>query len=290
MPRKTPRHPVYIISKGRAEPRQTVRAFEKMGVPFKIVVEAGEFDAYAAVIDRANILVLDPAYQRDYDTFDDLDDAKPKGSGPARNFVWDHAVASGAERHWIVDDNIRFFCRLHKNFKIPVSDGTIFAVMEDFVERYTNVAIAGPNYFMFAPRKAKHYPFVLNTRIYSCNLILNDVPFRWRGRFNEDTDLSLRILKAGWCTILFNAYLQDKVTTLTMKGGNTDTIYVDGTLPKSRMLVEMHPDVTSLVWRFHRWHHHVDYSRFASNPLIRRTDIAIPTGVDNRGMRLVQVA
>ena len=73
---------------------------------------------------------------------------------------------------------------------------------------------------MFANRKENHAsPFTLNTRIYSCNLIKNSVRFRWRGRYNEDTDLSLRMLKAGLCTDLFNAFLQDKETTLTMRGG-----------------------------------------------------------------------
>jgi hypothetical protein len=36
--------------------------------------------------------------------------------------------------------------------------------------------------------------------------------------------LSLRALKDGLCTILFNAFLAGKVTTLRMKGGNTDEL------------------------------------------------------------------
>jgi len=44
-------------------------------------------------------------------------------------------------------------------------------------------------------------------------LIRNDVPYRWRGRYNEDTDLSLRMLKDRWCTIQFNAFLQGKAAT-----------------------------------------------------------------------------
>src|SRR4051812_48673030 len=101
-----PRFPVYIVSKGRWQSRYTARSLEMMGVPYRIVVEEQEREAYVAVIDPAKILVLDPAYQRGYDTFDDLGDTKGKGPGPARNFVWDHADASGAERHWVMDDNI----------------------------------------------------------------------------------------------------------------------------------------------------------------------------------------
>ena len=105
--------------------------------------------------------------------------------------------------------------------------------------------MSGPNYFMFASRKTAVPPFVTNTRIYSCNLIRNDVPFRWRGRYNEDTDLSLRMLKAGWCTIQFNAFLQFKMSTQTVKGGNTADFYaVEGTGAKSAMIVALHPDVS----------------------------------------------
>jgi hypothetical protein len=280
-----PAFPVYIVSKGRWESRLTSKAFEAMGVPYSIVVEEQEYKAYCGAIDKAKVLVLDKAYQRDYDAFSDLGVTESKGSGPARNFVWDHAVARGAAWHWTVDDNINIFARLNKNIRIPVDDGTIFKCMEDFVERYDNIAMAGPNYWKFIPRKQKAAPFTLNTRIYSCNLIRTESPFRWRGRYNEDTDLSLRMLKAGWCTVLFNAFLQYKMETRKMKGGNTDTIYQNGTLPKSQMLVDMHPDCCRLAWRFGRAHHFCDYKRF-QHGLIKKAGIETPAVVDNYGMEL----
>jgi hypothetical protein len=264
-----------------------MRYLDAMGVPYSVVVEESEHAAYAAVLDPARLLVLPQSYQDEYDACMALAAGQSKGSGPARNFAWDHASRLGAERHWIVDDNIRGFFRLNHNLKVPVADGTTLRCMEDFVLRYTNVAMAGPNYFMFASRKTQMPPFTLNTRIYSCNLIRTDLRFRWRGRYNEDTDLSLRMLKAGWCTILFNAFLQYKLPTQTVKGGNTDAFYAsEGTLPKSRLLAALHPDVARVVWRFNRWHHHVDYRAFKENKLLRRPELSIPAGVDNYGMRL----
>jgi hypothetical protein len=284
-----PRWPIYIVSKGRWESRLTVRALNAMGVPFRIIVEEQEREAYAAVVDPPAILVLDPEYQRQYVACCELADGASRGSGPARNFAWDHAAASGADWHWTVDDNIRGFYRLHRNLKTPVGDGTILRCIEDFTERYMNVAMAGPNYFMFASRKsAAIKPFTLNTRIFSCNLIKTSAPFRWEARYNEDLHLSLRMLKAGLCTILFNAFLQYKMPTMTMKGGNTDTIYRDGTLDKSRMIAELHPDVARVVKRFGRIHHLVDYKPFAKNRLVRRDDLDIPEGSDNYGMALRQ--
>ena len=282
-----PKFPIYIPSKGRADSRLTVKTLEYMKVPYRVVIEEQEYKAYSEVIDKKNLLILDKKYQREYDTFDDLGETKSKGPGPARNFAWDHSIANGDEYHWVMDDNIQYFFRLNRNMKIPVSDGAVLRAMEDFVLRYENVHMAGPNYFMFASRKSKMPPFVLNTRIYSCNLIKNSSPFRWRGRYNEDTDLSLRMLKANFCTIQFNAFLQGKVRTQVLKGGNTEAFYSkEGTAPKSKMLKLMHPDVSEVVWKFGRWHHHVDYRPFKKNRLLKRKNIKVKKDVNNYGMEL----
>ncbi len=283
-----PRFPLYIPSKGRADARLTSRMLDIMGVPYRIVVEEQERAMYAREVAASKLLILDPAYQRDYDTCDDLGDSKSKGPGAARNFIWDHSVAAGHAWHWVMDDNIRYFFRLNHNRIIRVRDGTIFRCMEDFCLRYQNVAMAGPAYDKFVLHKHRYPPFILNTRIYSCNLIRNDVPFRWRGRYNEDTDLSLRMLKAGWCTVQFNAFLQGKITTQREKGGNTGEFYAsEGTLPKSQMQVRLHPDVSRLVWRFGRPHHHVDYRPFRVNRLVRKRGLEIAKGVDDYGMRIM---
>lgn len=284
-----PKHPIYIVSKGRWDSRLTSKALHKLGVEHFIVVERAEFDRYAAAIDpSATLLVLDPQYQVDYDACDDLGMTKGKGPGPARNFAWDHSINDlGAAWHWVMDDNIDGFYRLTKNLKTPVADGTILRAMEDFCERYSNVGMAGPNYFMFASRKTKMPPLVFNTRIYSCNLIRNDVPYRWRGRYNEDTDISLRMLKDGLSTVQFNAFLQMKLTTQTLGGGNTAEFYAkEGTRPKSEMQVKLHPDVSRIVWKWGRWHHHVDYSGFRRIRPIARPGVVIPAGVNDYGMYL----
>ena len=268
-----PRFPLYIPSKSRADTATTPRFLDTINVPYRIVIEEQQYDAYSEHFPAHKLLILDPIYQKNYDTFDDLGDTKSKGPGAARNFIWEHSISEGHEWHWVMDDNITLFARLHKNQRIPVGDGTIFYAMEDFVLRYKNIGMAGPQYWMFAPSRSKLPPYVINTRIYSCNLIRNDLPFRWRGRYNEDTDLSLVMLKNGWTTVQFNAFLQYKLTTQTLKGGNTEAFYaVEGTLPKSQMLVKMHPDVAKIVWKFKRWHHFVDYTPFKNLGLLRRDD------------------
>ena len=179
-----PKSPIYIPSKGRWDSRMTAKALDKMEVPYHIVVEPQEYDKYAAVIDPAKILILPWS--------------KPKSNTelvPTRNWIWEHALTTGAKRHWQLDDNIKMFWRLNKNRRFPVYTGAIFRAAEDFVDRYTNIAQAGFHYFMFAPSRCKMPPFVLNSRVYSCTMNLNSLPYRYRGIYNDDTDISLRILK-----------------------------------------------------------------------------------------------
>jgi hypothetical protein len=274
-----PKYPIYIISKGRHESRLTSKALEKMGVPYHIVIEPQEYELYASVIDKSKILVL---------PFSNLN----QGGIPARNWVWEHSISIGAERHWIMDDNIVDFKRLNRNKRIRVDNGAIIRAMEDFVDRYENIAMAGPEYQYFCHDRSVNKPYRENTRVYSCILIKNDTPFRWRGKYNEDTDLSLRILKAGYCTILFYAFLQNKVSTLKMKGGNTDELYkkTNNRMEFAQSLVEQHPDVAKVVWRYERWHHEVDYTPFKRNKRILKQGIVISEGVNNYGMVLERLA
>ena len=273
-----PRFPVYIISKGRWERRQTSKTLESMKVPYKIVVEPSEYEKYAEVIDNEKIITLP-------------EDLSKRGEGgiPVRNWVWEHSLKEGHEWHWILDDNIESVERFNYNKKIKCEVGTPFYVIEDFVLRYENIALAGMNYALFCPATEARPPIRLNTRIYSCILIKNDIPFRWRGRYNEDTDLSLRVLKAGFVTVLFNAFLIGKRATMTQGGGNTDTIYNSGDnrLEFAKSLAKQHPDVASVTKKFGRWHHHVNYKRFERNKLLRKKDFNFSEEVNNYGMILI---
>lgn len=271
-----PRYPVYIISKGRAQPRSTSRFLEKAAVPYRIVVEPQEYDQYAAVIDPAKILVL---------PFSNLG----QGSIPARNWVWEHAISEGRARHWILDDNILGLAYFTRNQRHWFRTGTGFVVMEDFADRYTNIALCGPEYHFFAAARRPHSkPLILNTRVYSCILIKNDLPYRWRGRYNEDADLSLRALKDGWVTVLFLAFLQSKAATMKFKGGNTDELYAgDGRLRMAQSLQAQHPDVVTITRKWDRWQHQVDYRPFKANRPVLRPGVVIPAEPNNYGMKLV---
>lgn len=277
------KYPIYVISKGRWSNKLTVNSLLEIGIDFRIVIEPQEYNNYAAVIDPAKILVL---------PFSNLG----QGSIPARNWVWEHSISIGAERHWILDDNIRNFYIMPDRKRRKIISDKPFVDIELFVDRYINIALAGMNYSMFGVTELSRnglLPIRFNTRIYSCILIKNDLSYRWRGRYNEDTDLSLRVLKDGWCTVLFNYYLCGKQRTMTMPGGNTESLYKldndDGRLLMAQSLQRQHPDVVKITRKWGRWQHQVDYRPFKGNKLIRKPGIEIPEGVNNYGMKLVKL-
>jgi hypothetical protein len=262
-----PKYPIFIISKGRWEKRLTSKYLDSADIDYKIVVEPQEYDEYAKHIDKNKILILPDEYLN-----------KNQGSIPARNFVLHYSRKNGDKRHWILDDNIDGYYRFNNNERARIKTGAVFRILEDYVDRFKNVLIAGHNYKMFGvSTNTTIQPITLNTRIYSSILLSNSIPYDWRGTYNEDTDLSLRILKDGYPTVLFNSILADKLMTMTQKGGNTDSIYKgeDAHYKKTKSLYDQHPDVVKITKRFNRCHHIVNYTKFKTLKLEPIDDLKI---------------
>lgn len=279
---RQPKYPVFVISKGRWDSRQTSKTLEEMNCNYRIVVEPQEYDNYAAVIDPKKIIVT---------PFSNLG----QGSIPVRNFVWELSIQEGHKRHWVLDDNIRHFFRSLHNTRLRCYSTAPLTVCEDFTDRFENVRMSGLNYNFFVLANIEKVAYYLNTRIYSCILLDNSVKHRWRGKFNEDTDLSLRILKDGDCTVLLNSFSCGKAATMSMKGGNTEEIYkrekegFDNRYEFAKSLYDQHPDVVVITQKHGRWHHHVNYDPFAKNILIPKSGIIVPKGINEYGMRLVRL-
>lgn len=277
-----PKYPVFVPTKGRWEGMHTIRALWRCRIPFRIVIERQDYDSYRRALDAHGIEPLEILVVPHQD----------EGLVVTRNWIWDFARDMGAERFWTFDDNIRGLFRFNRNLLVPVRDGSTLAVIESFVERYTNVPIVGMNYFMFVSRKCLIPPYYMNTRVYSNMLIWTDYrdprgrPYRNEGFYNDDTDLCLRVLKDGNCTFLFNAFLIDKITTMYVKGGMTPHYQGDGRWKMAEELRQKHPDVTTITRKWGRWQHQVDYGPFKRNRPIFRDDIEIPEGVDEFGMVL----
>ena len=256
------KYPIYVISKGRHDVAFTAEMFKKDKVPFHIVVEPQEFDDYARFYPEDMILVT---------PFSNLG----KGSIPVRNFIWEHSSKLGYERHWCFDDNIRYVNFYHKGRRFHCQSSLGIKAVEKFTDRYENIAISGMNYTFFVVPTDYVPSYVTNTKVYSNLLIKNDLDFRWRGRYNEDTDLCLQALSKGWCTVQINTFMIKKEATMSMKGGNMTELYQgDGRLTMSKELESAWPRVVETKRKFGRPQHHIKYNwRKFDTPLKKRKDI-----------------
>jgi hypothetical protein len=284
-PKTSSKYPICIPSKGRSDCQKTGKLLDMLGVHYTFFVEETEYADYVKKIGVERVISM---------PFHDLG----QGSIPARNYIWEWAKINGHHKHWVLDDNIAAFYRTNANRRLQVKGGGFFRAMEDFSDRYENMAMCGPHDIAFVgDRDPSLTPFLLNTRVYSCILIDTGLSHRWRGRYNEDTDLSLRVLKDGLCTCVFRALCMDKPGTAcdkgggAMKGGNTDNVYNIGDHRKAfaESLKQQHPDVVEVVWKFNRWHHQVDYSPFKKIKPVLKVGVTPTKAVDDYGMRLVRV-
>jgi hypothetical protein len=278
------RYPVYVPSRGRA--KYATRRTSTVGnlladdVAFKVVVVPSEVDSYARVVGDDRLLVLP---DDDHVLLD------------ARNFIRDHAEATGAARHWQLDDNIKEFRRLYRGRRIPCHCGVALRVCEDLSDRFENVGISGLAYQMFVPDDTPE-PFVRNVHVYSCTLVNHAMPYRWRLVYNDDTDLCLQALTSNeWTTLSVNAFMANKERTMVVKGGNTNSLYSEdgdedprhtrGRFEMARVLERAWPGIVAVRWRFGRAQHVINWKAFET-PLRPVVDLAAFPETDEYGLRL----
>ena len=245
--------PIYIISNGSAYNPITAKNFVREYIVFLIAVEPQEYEEYCQAVGKKYVLKL---------PFKNLG----LGSYPARNYCWEHSKKNNFEYHWLFDDNIQNWAKWINGKRKKWDD--INSSLK-FVESVTNkhkIDILGfeePNFVVKPPKK----PFKFNCHVYSAMLIKNNIPYRWRLKYNEDVDLCLQVLHNGGTTMSCVYYMADKVSTaMKMKGGNQDELY-KGNAPKKNLLKAKTleaawPQYAKTVIRFGRHHHLVDWKQF----------------------------
>lgn len=255
-------YPIYIISKGRWENPLTAKFLLKEGIPFTIAVEPQEYENYCSTIPREYVAKL---------PFSDLG----LWSFPARNWCWEDSIAKGFERHFLLDDNIYGFSK-YAGKKREQGDFAreAFITLEKITNMYKNIAISGWEYHGFTIEKSIKKPFKYNCHVYSAMLIRNDLPFRWRLKYNEDVDLCLNALDRGYNTLSLYYYCTRKVSTvMKMKGGNQTELYQgnahDKKVLKAKSLETVWPQYVKTVMRFNRPHHQVNWKQHFKHTLVR---------------------
>lgn len=268
------RYPIYVITKGRPNKIYTIETLEEMGLDYYLCVEPSEYEQYIAnpKVIKEKILICPEDFSK-----------RGQGAVPVRNFVWEHASQNGHQKHWQLDDNIHWMFRWNNNLQKKITDGVFFRVMEDFSDRYTNMGLVSPQIQSFAPHIKTHYqPVIFNTRAYCCILINNELldqrlEERWRGRYNDDTDLSLRVLSTGdICTANFYAFLSGKLTSGRTKGGMADMYKNhshEGYWKKFEALRNTWGNLITFTNKRHadgRPHHHIEYTKhFKQKPILK---------------------
>jgi len=254
------KYPVYIISKGRFDVTMTANLFEADNLDYLIAVEPQEYDSYVNKLGKDRVLKL---------PFSNLG----LGSYPARNFCWEHAKNLGYTYHWLFDDNITSFYKWINAKRTQVKD---IKTALNYIENYTlknNIDLGGFEEYNFVRKIPKH-PFKYNCHIYSALLIKNNLPYRWRLKYNEDVDLCLQVLHNGGSTASCVYYTMNKISTSKkMKGGNQDELYKGNDpkkkLLKAKMLEAQWPQYAKTVIRFNRIHHFVDWKVF-KKPILKQ--------------------
>jgi hypothetical protein len=258
------KYPIYIISKGRFENPITANEFEKAGIDYLIAVEPQEKEEYIKALGKNRVLVL---------PFSNLG----LGSYPARNFCWEHSKLNGYKYHWLFDDNIRGFDKWINGKRQKIENINSALIFVEKLSDNKKIDINGFEYDAFV-RTIPNKPFKFNCHVYSAMLIKNELPYRWRLKYNEDVDLCLQVLHNGGSTASCLYYMTNKTsTTSKMKGGNQTELYkgnaTEKKILKAKMLEAVWPQYAKTVIRFNRPHHLIDWKVFKKKtPKLHRNE------------------
>ena len=197
------KYPVYIPSKGRSTTCNTPNLLRKNNIPFFLVVEPQDREAY---IKNWGIDCIITMKEND------------KGIAYVRRFCKEHSKAQGDKFHWQIDDDIKNFLRRIDNKNIRCDPLDVLIPIENYIKDFNNIGIAGAKHSLFAWSAKNEIDF--NKQICTCGLFNNSVDANWREGVIEDTDYSMQVLSKGYCSVLFNKLLYEPPPVGTNSGGN----------------------------------------------------------------------
>ena len=222
---KKVKYTIYIPSKGRHEKCHTANLLIKHDIDFRIVVEPNDFDSYKLKYGVKKIISLDK---------------NNMGLSYARNFIKNHSNSIGEQYHWQFDDDVKYFQTRVDGKNVSCNPIDMFCEIENTIDKYVNVAIAGLRDCVFAWTQNKFVS--LNKLVASCFLVNNRVDNKWSDNMIEDVDYCLQVLIKGYCSIIFNTYLYAKSPNNKDSGGQQ--IYKYEELQKN--LVKKYPNILKM--------------------------------------------
>ena len=183
---------IYIPSYGRHTNATTPSLLRICGIPFTLVVEPSEYEAYKKNFPYAKFLVLEQ---------------NEGGLAYSRRSIQKYSESQGEEYHWQIDDDVMSFKIRRDGKNSPASATQVLNPIEDYVDQYQNIGLACPNHAFFAFSSKED--FSLNGSASNCVLIRNNTGNYFRLRAVMDKDLSMQILTSNYATVRFNRLLFD---------------------------------------------------------------------------------
>ena len=150
------------------------------------------------------------------------------GGTPGRNYILDWAQQQGYDRVWMLDDNIKEYRRLQFGTKNIIQSSEIFTHIERYIKRFNNIGGVAHNFAPFIVEGDKRPCIIENCKIYSSMCLLTNPDIRFRYKYNEDVLISMEYIEKGYTTLCFNSVLYSKNTSGLDQGGNTTSIYKNG--------------------------------------------------------------
>lgn len=252
---------VHIPSKGRSGTIRTgVRNLLRMNCNVHVWVEPQEFEEYCC---------------RCHDMFEESGFCKvhklqwtnsPSSTG-SRNEILAWARRQGIKRIWMQDDNVVSHGRFNGLTKHRTWEPDFFTEIEQFAIDH-DIDIIGPERDGFVRAGCTTDALRMQHRQYSCFNMRTDEYFRTR--WNEDTDLALRVLLRGGrtCTLRTHTYQKSGRTRSTLhKGhaGGNSAIYDDTREEYAEEITKAYPRLAIKRWKWGRWHAVINWSRFELN-------------------------
>lgn len=199
---------IYIPSKGRGDNCLTAKILKEAGLKFTIVIEPQDYSEYKKNFATNELWVMKESN---------------RGIAHARNECMKLSIARGEESHWQMDDDIKRFSirRNEKNEKVTPIE--CIKPVEEMYDKFSGLGMIAHRYTSYAFAQTKDISF--NQNPCSSFIVRNLLGPRWKQGTVVDADYAMKVLSAGWSTIIMNRYLIDTIPPMVQKGGLTDSEY-----------------------------------------------------------------
>lgn len=227
--------PIYIATKGRpAAP--AFKALGNEGIPFTIVVEPQDEQAYADALPGVPRLVLPKNDQ---------------GLPYARQFIIEHArgVLPDDAWFWIIDDDTSGFATVEGKRCVPAPAVEVLSAAQDLAASVAGCAQASLEYRQYAWSATKDY--TVDT-FCDCVVLFHvgrtrGIDYRTDIKLKGDREYTLRLILAGRVVLRMHRLAFSSPRNGTNVGGLADTYAIDGAEREAaEAVVRSHPGLCKL--------------------------------------------